>query len=107
MSIYNENRATKLLLCGGSIHETDQGNLSEAELMRRKVLELGVSESDIIIEDMSLTTKENIICALLQLERAFTLSKIRKILLVTTSYHMRRCLLMAKTYMPDWIEFRT
>jgi vancomycin permeability regulator SanA len=79
--------------------------LSEAQIMKRKALELGVHEKDIILEELSLTTKENMICSLLALERAFKLSKLRKILLVTTSYHMRRCLLMAQSYMPNWIEF--
>lgn len=32
------------------------------------------------------------------------LSNIKRILLVTTRYHMRRGMLMAKAYMPKWIE---
>ena len=33
------------------------------------------------------------------------MNKIKRILLVTTFYHARRCSLIAKTYMPNWIEF--
>lgn len=47
------------------------------------------------------------ICGLLSLERAFKLSNINNILLVTANYHMRRCLVMAQTYMPSWIKFST
>lgn len=64
--------------------------------MRRKALEIGISDKDILLEELSMTTKENMICALLMLERAFKLSNVNKILLVTTNYHMRRCLLMHK-----------
>jgi uncharacterized SAM-binding protein YcdF (DUF218 family) len=105
VSIYQDKRASKIILCGGKIQETENGFLSEAELMRRRALEMGIPDGDLLLEELSMTTKENMICALLMLERAFTLSKINKILLVTTNYHMRRCLLMAQTYMPDWINF--
>lgn len=105
VSIYQDKRASKILLCGGRILETKTGFFSEAEIMKRKALELGISDEGILLEESSITTKENIICALLILERKFKLSNINKNLLVTSNYHMRRCLLMAQTYMPSWIKF--
>lgn len=105
VSIYNENRASKIVLCGGKIRETESGLLSEAQIMRRKALELGIPDSDMFLEEQSMTTKENMICASLVLERAFKLSNINGVLLVTTNYHMRRSLLMAQTYSPNWIRF--
>lgn len=73
--------------------------------MERKAREMGIPNKCLLKEGISMTTKENMICSLLVLERAFKLSNINKILLVTTNYHMRRCLSMAQTYMPSWIEF--
>jgi uncharacterized SAM-binding protein YcdF (DUF218 family) len=105
VSIYQDKRASKILLCGGTIRETESGFLSEAEMMRKKALEMGIPDEDILIEELSKSTKENMLCAQLILERAFKLSNINKILLVTTNYHIRRCLLMAQTYMPSWIKF--
>ncbi|MDP4153334.1 MAG: YdcF family protein [Bacillota bacterium] len=105
VSIYKDKRASKLLLSGGKIINTENGLFSEAELMRRKAIQLGIPIKDILMEETSMTTKENMLCALLILERAFKLSNVNSILLVTTSFHMRRCLLMAQTYMPDWIKF--
>lgn len=105
VSIYQDKRASKMLLCGGRILETENGHFSEAEIMKRKALELGMLDEGILLEELSMTTKENIICALLELERKFKLSNINKILLVTSNYHMRRCLSMAQTYMPNWIKF--
>jgi uncharacterized SAM-binding protein YcdF (DUF218 family) len=104
-SVYLEGRAPNILLCGGQFYETDYGMLSEAAIMKRKALELGIPEKDIILEELSMTTKENLICAALLLERTFKLCNIHSLLLVTTNYHMRRCLLMAQTYMPGWIKF--
>jgi uncharacterized SAM-binding protein YcdF (DUF218 family) len=105
VSVYKDKRASKILLCGGKIRETESGLFSEAEIMKKKALEFGVVHEDILLEELSMTTKENIICSLLMLEREFKLSNINKILLVTSNYHMRRCLLMAQTYMPDWVKF--
>lgn len=104
VSIYDEQRASKILLCGGKIRETKLGYISEAILMKLRTLELGVPEEDILLEEVSLTTKENMICSLLPLERAFKLSNMQRILLVSTNYHMRRSILMAQTYIPKWIE---
>jgi vancomycin permeability regulator SanA len=101
--LYIQKRVTKLLLCGGNIMITENGDYTEAEIMRQKAIELGVLSCDILKEEISLTTKENMICGLLPLEREFKLSAIDKIILVTTTYHMRRSLLMARTYFPDWI----
>ncbi len=101
VTLYRDKRSSKMLLCGG---RTENGTLSEAEMMRRKAIELGIPNEDILVEELSLSTKENMLCALLPLDRAFKLSRIQRILLVTTTYHMRRCLLMAQAYMPRWIE---
>ena len=100
-TIYHDKRSPKMLLCGGTI---GNDTLSEAERMKRKAIELGIPSEDILMEEQSLSTKENMICALLPLERAFKLSRIQRILMVTTTYHMRRCILMAQAYMPKWIE---
>jgi vancomycin permeability regulator SanA len=104
VSIYHDKRASKILLCGGKIRETSSGLISEAQLMRNKALELGVPDEDILLDEVSMSTKENMICSLLPLERSFKLSCVKRILLVTTSYHMRRSILMAQTYLPSWIE---
>lgn len=92
-------------MCGGRKLECDNGFFCEAEIMKRKVLEMGIPEKDILLEELSLTTKENMLCALLMLEREFKLSNVNKILLVTANYHMRISLSMVKMYMPSWMKF--
>ena len=104
IEIYKQNRANKILMSGGRILNNEFGQESEAYLMKKSAVNNGILESDILIEEVSLTTKENMICSQLELERYFKLGKIKRVLLVTTRYHMRRSLLMARKYMPNWIE---
>ena len=101
---YNNGRASKILLCGGTVRDFSDGKCSEAEQMCKTVLELGVPEKDIILENSSQNTVENIRFALIELERAFSLEKVSKVLLVTTAYHMRRSLAIARYLFPEHID---
>ena len=80
------------------------GGLSEAEYMQMRAVELGVPEGDIIIEPNSRNTIENILCSLLELQRAMWLNQVRSVLLVTTAYHMRRSLHIARYLFPAHIK---
>ena len=71
--------------------------------MRQAALALGVAEKDIILENKSQNTVENILFALIELQRAFWLNKVHKVLLVTTTYHMRRSLAIARYLLPEHI----
>ncbi|WP_396020427.1 YdcF family protein [Bacillus sp. ISL-57] len=103
IQLYNEGRAKKILFSGGVIWEGTK--LSEAHLLKEKAIEKGVPEEDILVEDISLHTKENVLASLLILDREFNLHNIKRVIIVTTIYHMRRFYLTLKTYMPDWIEY--
>ena len=104
VNAYNAGRANKIMLCGGALREFPEGRSREAEHMYKKVLELGVAKEDIILENTSQNTVENILCALVELQRAFWLNRVRKVLLVTASYHMRRGLAIARYLFPSHIE---
>lgn len=54
---------------------------------------------------MYLNIQENVLASLLVLDREFGLHKINRLLIVTTTYHMRRLHLNLKTYMPNWINY--
>ena len=97
---YHDGRASKILLSGGIVNGGDKGH---AEDMRNKAIELGVEAEDIIIENRSQNTVEKMLCSLLELQRAFWLNRIKKVLLVTTTYHMRRSLAIARYLFPDHI----
>lgn len=101
---YQAGRADKIMLCGGAVREFPEGKCSEAEHMCKRVLELGVAEEKIILENSSQSTVENMLCALVELQRAFWLNRVRNVLLVTTTYHMRRSLAMARYLFPEHIH---
>ena len=101
---YKAGRAGKIMVCGGKLRDFPEGKYSEAEHMYRAALELGVSEDDIIIEKSSMNTVENILFALVKLQRTFSLNKVRKVLLITTAYHMRRSFAIARYIFPAHID---
>lgn len=100
---YRAGRAGKIMLCGGAVREFPEGICSEAERMYKAALELGVAEKDIILENASQNTVENLRFALVELQRAFLLNQVRSVLLVTTAYHMRRSLTIARHLFPEHI----
>jgi uncharacterized SAM-binding protein YcdF (DUF218 family) len=101
VSAYRAGRAGHILLCGGAFHG---GSCCEAELMRQAALDLGVAEEHVIAEADSQNTIENILFALIHLQRVFWLNNVRRVLLVTTAYHMRRSLAIARYLFPPHIE---
>ncbi|MBR5093773.1 MAG: YdcF family protein [Oscillospiraceae bacterium] len=101
---YLSGRADKMILCGGKIRAFPQGPMSEAQHMRICAESLGVKKEDIFVDERSLNTVENILQAMVILQRNFSLSRIGKVLLVTTAYHMRRSLCVARYLFPDHIE---
>ena len=100
---YKNGRAGKIMVCGGKLRDFPEGKYSEAEHMCYAALELGVAKEDIVIENASMNTIENILFALIELQRTFSLNKVRKVLLVTTAYHMRRSLAIARYLFPAHI----
>ena len=103
VQLYKEGRAKKILFSGGMVWEGE--SRAEAHLLKMKAMEFGIPEEDILIEDLSLHTKENVLASLLVLDREFDLHNIKRLLVVTTAFHMRRLHLTLKTYMPSWIQF--
>lgn len=101
---YKNGRARKIMLCGGKVRDFPEGKYTEAEYMYKTALEMGVPEEDIILENTSQSTIENLLCALVELQRAFWLNKVSKVLLVTASYHARRALAIARYLFPKHIE---
>jgi len=101
---YLKGRVPKILLSGGAIRDFDEGRMTEAEHMRMHAINMGVAPEDIIIDNLSQNTVENMFGSLLEIQRSFWINRVKKVLLVTTSYHMRRSLALARYYFPKHIE---
>ncbi len=95
---YHDGRAPKMLLCGGA-----SDGVPEALLMKEKAMQLGVPDEAILVEDRSQNTIENMLFALVELQRAFWLNRVKSVLLVTTPCHMRRSLHIARYLFPAHI----
>ncbi len=128
VELYHEGKVQKILLSGGakwafpsdddfSIAEgfpgcaafsdekiSPEGKMSEADRMQFTALKLGVKPEDLLLDNLSMTTIENMVCSLVTLEKSIRLYNISEIILVTTSYHMRRSLGLARMLFPKWIR---
>lgn len=103
VSAYKAGRSAKIMLCGGKVRDFPAGKCTEAENMHQAALDLGVPNENIIVENSSQNTVENILFAMIELQRNFCLNNIKAILLVTTAYHMRRSLAIARYFLPTHI----
>lgn len=103
VQLYKEGRAKKILFSGGVVWKGS--HLPEAELMAKEAMKQGVPKEDILVENVSLHTKENVLASLLILDRMFDLHRMERLIIVTATIHMRRMNLALKTYMPEWINY--
>ncbi len=102
IDLYKEGRAPLILVSGGA---KEIGNKKEALVMREYAINNGVRLEDILVDDESLNTTENVLCSLLVLHRAKILPKIKRLLIVSSQHHIRRCMLTLSKYMPRNIEY--
>lgn len=87
--LYNEGMVDFILPSGG---QGPGENISEAEAMKRYLLDKGVKEELIIKEDLSTSTMENLEeCKKIMEEKGF-----EKAVIVSNKFHLKRASLMAK-----------
>lgn len=103
VNAYHAGRADRIMLCGGKVRDFPNGNCSEAAYMYKACVDLGMAEEKLILECSSQNTIENILFAAIELQRTFCLNKVHRVLLVTTAYHMRRSLAIARYLFPEHI----
>jgi RimJ/RimL family protein N-acetyltransferase/uncharacterized SAM-binding protein YcdF (DUF218 family) len=101
---YRNQRAPKILLSGGKVKAFPEGEMCEAEHMRLHAIARGVRPEDLIMDTYARNTVENILGSLMELQREFCIDQVKKVLLVTTSFHMRRSLCLARYLFPAHIE---
>ena len=88
IKVYKDNPGSKLIMSGG---QGPDEVVSEAFAMKNYSLEQGVDEKDIILEDKSTSTEENIIFSkkFIPADKSFAV--------VTNYYHVYRALVQART----------
>jgi uncharacterized SAM-binding protein YcdF (DUF218 family) len=98
--LYRSGRVEYIIPSGGVEWEIDGEMISESRYMRRILIENGVPEDAIILEDETRTTKENMIYATLQINRNLHWDKVDHIIIVTSRSHMKRSIALAKAFLP-------
>ena len=89
VKMYKEKRVNKLLFLGGGYGDSNSSDdhVPESHKMRSLALSLGVNPEDILVEDKSKNTYENIINALQLIDT----KSIDTIMLITSEFHLKRC----------------
>ncbi|MNP35373.1 hypothetical protein D3C76_1287010 [compost metagenome] len=95
-------RSSDILFSGG-VMGTD--SKSEAYLMAEKAYSLGVNPYDIILEEKSTNTLENVILSKPIIDQFIGLDNLRRIAVVSSEFHMMRCLLTLKKHLGDTVEY--
>lgn len=94
---YRNGRIQKVILTGGTAGVSNQEHdlLPEAIKMKNLAIEMGILEQDILVEDTSSNSFENV-------EHAFSLipEKIDSIALISSEFHLKRCLAIIQKKYP-------
>lgn len=88
-NLYLSGQVSRIIACGG----LGKHPPTEAEMIRRICVADGVAEADILLEDQSTTTRENLIHAQEMMQTA----GLTTVLIVTDRYHAPRARFMARS----------
>ena len=101
--LYLAGRVSYIVPSGGVTWEHEGRRLSECELMTEVLMARGVPADAIIPENEATTTKENMIYATLRINRALKFKGIKEVLIITSFWHMKRSLALAKALFPRFV----
>lgn len=95
---YKKGRVKKFIFMGGinGVSNQDNSTIAEAIKMKKLALSLGVNEDDILIDDISNNTFENIENAMKLLPK-----DIEHISIITSEFHLKRCYAILKKNYPN------
>lgn len=99
--LYKEKRADLLLLSGGGIYK----DRLETDIMLNLALKYGVDLNNILLEKESTNTPENLINCYKLLKEKITSDNIKRLLIVSSDFHMKRCELTIEKVLPNRVEY--
>lgn len=99
--LYKEKRANLLLLSGGGIYK----DRLETDIMLNLALKYGVDLNNILLEKESTNTPENLINCYKLLKERITSDNIKRLLIVSSDFHMKRCELTSEIVLPNSTEY--
>ena len=102
--LYFAGRVKYIVPSGGVLWEHCGEMISEADFMTRRLVAAGVPSEVIIPENEARTTKENMICGALQINRNINFYNVGRVCIVTSDFHLRRSLALARVFLPRTVE---
>ena len=98
--LYRAGRVPYIIPSGGVKWDIDGEMISESHFMKRILMENGVPEEAIILENQATTTVENMIFGTLQIYCKLKFKNAPHVTIVTSEAHMKRSMALAKAIMP-------
>jgi uncharacterized SAM-binding protein YcdF (DUF218 family) len=102
--LYLQGRTRYILPTGGMPRPIYGQTMTESEHMTRLLLKLGVPRSAIVQEHEARDTHENMIYSVLQIRRQLRFRNAPRICVVTSNFHMRRSMALARMYLPETVQ---
>lgn len=102
--LYERGLVPKIVVSGGGV---PAGDASEAELLARGLTHRGIPDRDILIEDRSTNTLENVLLSREVIDREIGLDNVGTVAAIVKNYHARRALMTLKRHMPQHVSLRT
>jgi len=99
--LYRKGYTKTILVSGGENRITHE---NEAEEISKTLISLGVSARDIVREGESTNSLENVLFSEKVIDKIFGWKNIRKILVVTKHYHIRRAMMTLKKHFPNTVQ---
>ncbi len=102
--LYEKGLVKSIIVSGAPTNEVDGKVMSEAAYMRAVLIQNGVEESVIYMDEQALTTVENMICSAHVLHRNISFYNTDSVCIVSSACHMRRSLELAKAFFPKRLK---
>lgn len=99
--LYHSGMVKKIVVSGGKNRITGE---NEALEMSRKLVDIGVKSGDLILEDKSENSLENVLFSKKIIEKKIGFKNVKKIIAVVKHYHSRRALMTLKKHFPEDVQ---
>lgn len=97
IKLYQEKKVKKILVSGKSGY-LNHLKKTEAEEMYEYLVKHGIPKEDILVEDASKSTKENVLYSLQLLKKDYDIKTLSYVL-ITSDFHLKRCFGLFSNYL--------
>lgn len=99
VEVYKNGLVSKIIVSGG--RNIGNANMVEADYLKEKAIEFGIKKEDILVENKAMTTWENMKLSRELMIKNNMFKTCIKIAIVTSSFHMRRSIMIAERVFSD------